>query len=103
MARTAASAEPAAVRTARIVSRLVAAGVGGYALASAVAMALPLILPLRRADGVLTASLVAIAVYVGAIIWVYSVRRLSVVWAGVALPAALLAAVGYALRGGGAG
>lgn len=93
---------PAATRRERlgVASRVLAATVGGYALASlvasALAAALPLLTPASRADGVQIASLLSFAFYTAAAIWVFSTRSATRAWlglAGVSLACALLLAV----------
>lgn len=79
---------PAATRRERlgIASRVLAATVGGYALASlaasALAAALPLLTAASRADGVVIASLLSFAFYAVAAIWVFSTRSAMRAWLG---------------------
>lgn len=80
---------------ASVLSRVLAASVGGYALTAlamtTLAAALPLVSPASNADGVLSATLLSFAVYTGIAIWVFSVRSATRAWLGlglVALPCA---------------
>ncbi|ANN79519.1 DUF3649 domain-containing protein [Bordetella flabilis] len=78
-----------------LVSRILAALLGGYALAALGSVA-ALALPISAPQGVLTGMLASFAVYTGAAIWVFAVRSAWRAWAGLlvaALP--LLAAAGY--------
>jgi len=76
-----------------------AAIVGGYALASAVAVFLGAVLPLPRAEAVLAATLLSFAIYTGAVIWVFAARDARRAWLGLLLPAALLTLAGLWLPG----
>lgn len=76
--------------------RLLAALVGGYALANLLPLALTLWLPLTRISNTVTALLLSFAVYVAAILWAFAApngwRALAgMLWIGI--PAALLIAV----------
>jgi hypothetical protein len=85
-------------RVAGIVVRAVAAIGGGYALASLVAMALALVLPLNRMDAVLTGMMVGLVVYAAASVWVFAARTALLAWIGmiaVALPLVALAMLGH--------
>ncbi len=98
MARRADPSRTAAAHVAGLVSRISAAGFGGYALASAFAATLPYILPLELADAVLAASLASFAVFAGTVIWVFSVRAIWLAWVGVAFPALVLGGIAIMLR-----
>ncbi|WP_340115249.1 DUF3649 domain-containing protein [Pelagibius sp. 7325] len=63
--------------------------VGGYALACAVAIWISYVLPLARADAVLTGQLISFIVYAGAVLWVFAVR--SALRATVGISLAILA------------
>lgn len=85
-----------------LVSRIIAAVLGGYALAALASVA-ALALPMRTTEAVLTGLLASFAVYAGAVVWVFAVRSAKRAWAGlliVALPLAL--AAWWATRGGAA-
>lgn len=75
-----------AVGASRVLSlcqRVAAAVVGGYTLSIAVSGCLSLVLPLARADAVLTGLLVSFLVYAAAVLWAFSVRSLPQMWAGI--------------------
>lgn len=84
---------------ASIVSRIAAAVLGGYALATISGAAIARFLPLSRADAVLTAMLCAFAVHAAAALWAFAARSATRAWIGLSLPAALAAAA-WLLRGG---
>ena len=74
--------------TGPLISRIVAALFGGYALAALFSVAV-LALPLSKPQAVLTGMLASFAIYAGAVIWVFAVRSALKAWAGlliVALP-----------------
>lgn len=70
-----------------VASRVVAALVGGYALASVFTVLLVLALPGPRANAVLAASLPSFAVYAGAVLWVFAAPTARAAWLGLLLPA----------------
>jgi hypothetical protein len=74
-----------------ILSRAVAAVVGGYALASVFAVACAVLPPGARADAVLAGMLSSFAIYVGAFLWAFAASSALRAWLGLLLPAALLA------------
>lgn len=95
------SRHPAAVHGARyrwaVASRVLAASVGGYAVAALVSSVFTLVWVQlgggARADAVLWASLCSFALYAGVAIAVFAARSATRAWAGlcaVALPCALL-------------
>lgn len=76
-----------------LLSRIVAALFGGYALAALASVA-AVALPVSGSEAVLTGMLVSFAVYAGAVIWVFAVRSAWRAWAGLvvaALPMGLAA------------
>lgn len=76
-----------------MISRIVAAVFGGYALAALASIA-PLALPVDVSQAVLSGMLVSFIVYAAAVIWVFAARSAARAWAGllaVALPLLLAA------------
>lgn len=71
-----------------IFSRVLAALLGGYALAALLASALALALPWMglgtRAEGVQAAGLLSFALYTGAAIWAFSAGSATRAWLGLA-------------------
>ena len=67
--------------TGPLISRIMAALVGGYALAALFSVAV-LALPLSKPQAVLTGMLASFAIYAGAVIWVFAVRSALKAWAG---------------------
>jgi Protein of unknown function (DUF3649) len=72
--------------TGPLVSRIVAALFGGYALAALFSVAV-LALPLSKPQAVLTGMLASFAIYAGAVIWVFAVRSALKAWAGLIIVA----------------
>jgi len=72
-----------------LVSRIVAALLGGYALAALFSVAV-LALPLSKPQAVLTGMLASFAIYTGAVIWVFAVRSALKAWAGLIIVAVAL-------------
>jgi hypothetical protein len=93
----AAGVAPASRPGLRLLSRVAAAIVGGYALASACAVFLAAVLPMSRAEAVATGSMAAFAVYTGAVVWVFAASSPGRAWWGLLLPAAVLGAAGWLL------
>ena len=76
-----------------LLSRIVAAMFGGYALAALTSVA-AVALPMSRPEAVLTGLLLSFVVYALAVIWVFAVRSARRAWAGLlvaALPLLLAA------------
>jgi hypothetical protein len=65
-----------------VLSRVAAAVVGGYALAAILPILLSRVLPLPKAEAVLTAVLLSFVVYTCAILWVFAVRTAGRAWSG---------------------
>ena len=82
-----------ALATGPLISRIVAALVGGYALAALSSVAV-LALPMNKVQAVIAGQLASFLVYAGAVIWVFAVRSALKAWMGliiVALPLGLAA------------
>ncbi|MDY0873707.1 DUF3649 domain-containing protein [Dongia rigui] len=79
-----------------IAARILAAVMGGYALAAAIVIGLPAVLPLPRAEAVAVAMMLSFAFCCGAILWAFAVRSAWRAWAGILLPTMLFAALALA-------
>ena len=86
---------------AHLLSRLLAAVVGGYLLASALAVFLATVLSAPRAESVLAGMQWSFALHVLAVIWAFSPVSHGRVWLGLMLPACVMAAASVWLSGGG--
>jgi len=80
-----------------VASRSLAAVLGGYGMASALAAALAVWLPMGRADAVMTGQMLSFVVYACAVIWVFATRSTWRAWGGVLVITAVLLAL-YALK-----
>ncbi|QDQ89223.1 DUF3649 domain-containing protein [Alcaligenaceae bacterium SJ-26] len=88
-------------RIAPLVSRIVAAVLGGYALAALGSIA-PLALPVSQPQAVLAGMMLSFLIYAGAVIWVFASRSAWRAWGGLLLAAVPLGlAAGLVLLAGG--
>ena len=74
-----------------VTSRVLAAVIGGYLMASLAAICLGLWLPTSRADAVVTGMMSSFVFYLLAVLWCFACRTAWRAWAGVMVPSALLA------------
>lgn len=79
-----------------LISRIVAALFGGYALAALSTVAV-LALPMSKPQAVLTGMLASFAIYAGAVIWVFAVRSALKAWAGLIVVAAPLSLAAWSV------
>lgn len=79
-----------------LVSRIVAAIAGGYAL-GALASVAALALPMSAPQGVVTGMLVSFVFYTGAVIWVFLARSATRAWLGLAIVAVPLALAAWSV------
>ncbi|MGO2009476.1 DUF3649 domain-containing protein [Vreelandella alkaliphila] len=73
----------------RVVSRIVAAILGGYAMAHAVPIMLLALWPIPRSEAVMWAAQLSFVVYLCAIIWVFAMRSATRAWLGLAVSSAI--------------
>lgn len=78
-----------------IALRVLAAVLGGYALAAAFATLLAFTLPLTRIDAVLVGLVTSFIAYTAAALWCFATKKLWKAWAGTMLPAGLFAAIAW--------
>lgn len=76
-----------------VASRILAAVVGGYALASSVTVLLALVWPLPKAQALLAATMLSFALYAVIVIWVFTTRSATRAWLGLITATALVAAL----------
>lgn len=79
----------------QVISRSLAALLGGYALSVALPLLIGLILPVDRAEGTLTALMLSFVVYTCAFLWAFAVRDHWRAWAGLLLPALVCGGVAW--------
>ncbi|MBJ7406437.1 MAG: DUF3649 domain-containing protein [Bradyrhizobium sp.] len=82
--------------TGPLMSRIIAAVFGGYALAALASVAV-LALPIGKPQAVLTGMLASFAIYAGAVIWVFAARSAWRSWAGLIVAAAMLAPLAWSV------
>ncbi|MGI4837379.1 MAG: DUF3649 domain-containing protein [Janthinobacterium lividum] len=80
-----------------VASRIVAAALGGYALAALASICLAWTLPLTRPEAVVSSMMLAFVVYLIVVLWCFACRSAWRAWAGIALPGLLLAVADSAL------
>lgn len=76
-----------------VTSRIVAALFGGYLIAALTSVCITQWVPMPRADAVVTGMMLSFVAYLLAVIWCFACRTAWLAWAGILLPAAILAAV----------
>lgn len=76
-----------------VASRIVAALAGGYLLASLANVALTLLLPVARAEAVVSGMMLSFLILLVAILWCFACRSATRAWLGLLGWAALLAAL----------
>ena len=74
------------IATGPLIARIIAALVGGYALAALSSVAV-LALPMSKPQAVLTGQLLSFLVYAGAVVWVFAVRSALKAWIGLIVAA----------------
>lgn len=85
-----------------VASRVAAAGLGGYALSSAATVLMAKLWPAPLAQGVLWATMLSFAVYTVAVIWAIHTPSVKRAWAGMVIGTAVLSALAWLLKTGGA-
>jgi hypothetical protein len=76
-----------------VASRIIAAVFGGYLVAALTSVCITQWLPLPRADAVVTGMMLSFISYLLAVIWCFACRSAWRAWAGIVLPAAILALI----------
>lgn len=79
-----------------LISRIVAALFGGYALAALGSVAV-LALPMSKPQAVLTGMLASFVIYAGAVIWVFAVRSALKAWVGLVVVAVPLVPLAWSV------
>lgn len=84
-----------------VASRVLAAVIGGYSLTSAATVLLALVWPLPQADAILAATMLSFILYVGILVWIFSVKRLQTIWLGLFIMTVICLGLSWALLPGG--
>ena len=74
-----------------VTSRVLAAVIGGYLMASLASICLALWMPTSRADAVITGMMSSFVFYLLAVLWCFACRTAWRAWCGVMLPSAVFA------------
>ncbi|SDF57740.1 MULTISPECIES: DUF3649 domain-containing protein [unclassified Duganella] len=83
-----------------VLSRIVAAALGGYALTSAATVLVALIWPAPKAQAVLWGTMLSFAVYTTAVIWAFTTRSATRAWIGMLGSTVVCAGLAWLLKGG---
>ncbi len=78
-----------------IAARIVGAVIGSYGVATALAVALARLLPLRPSEAVVAATIVATLVMPGAAIWMFGARTATRAWIGIGLVIGIASALAW--------
>lgn len=76
-----------------VCSRIAAAALGGYALASLAGISLAALMPLARVEAMVVGMMVSFLVFVAAVLWCFACRSAWRAWWGLMLPSTALLAV----------
>jgi len=76
-----------------VASRVLAAVFGGYLLATLASVCMALLLPMPRADAVVSAMMTSFLVYLVAVLWCFACRSAWRAWSGLMVPSLILAAL----------
>ncbi|WP_223413688.1 MULTISPECIES: DUF3649 domain-containing protein [unclassified Pseudomonas] len=76
-----------------VTSRVLAAVLGGYIVAALASVSLTLLVPMARADAVVTGMMTSFLAYLGAVIWCFACRSAWRAWLGLIVPSLVLAAI----------
>jgi hypothetical protein len=76
-----------------VTSRVLAAVVGGYVVAALASVSLTMLLPMARAEAVVTGMMTSFLVYLVAVLWCFACRTALQAWLGLGVPGAVLATV----------
>lgn len=86
-----------------LISRIIAAIFGGYALAALTSVSAVALLPIEPVQAVLAGMLLSFVVYASSVIWVFAVRSATRAWAGLAIAATPLGLAAWAVWSAGGG
>ncbi|WP_043312170.1 hypothetical protein [Pseudomonas sp. ML96] len=86
-------------RSRALLSRTLAALLGGYALTCACVIFLGAVLPLPKSQAILAASLTSFAVYTAVIVWAFATPNLKRIWLVLLIASLVLTGAGILLGG----
>ena len=76
-----------------VTSRSLAAVFGGYLLAAMASVCIPLLLPVPRAEAVISGMMLSFLFYLVAFLWCFACRSAWQAWLGVLVPSLVLAMI----------
>ena len=76
-----------------VCSRIVAAALGGYLLASLTGVSLAALVPLARGEAMISGMMLSFLVYVVAVLWCFACHSAWRAWLGLLVPSLVLAAL----------
>jgi len=76
-----------------VTSRVLAAVLGGYVIAALASVSLTLLLPMARAEAVVTGMMTSFLVYLVAVLWCFAARSAWQAWFGLIVPGLVLATI----------
>lgn len=76
-----------------VTSRVLAAVLGGYVVAALASVSLSLLLPMARAEAVVTGMMTSFLAYLVAVLWCFACRSAWQAWFGMLVPSLVLGAV----------
>ncbi|MGC1330468.1 MULTISPECIES: DUF3649 domain-containing protein [unclassified Pseudomonas] len=80
-----------------VCSRIVAAALGGYVLASLLGISLAALVPMARAEAMVSGMMLSFLAYVVAVLWCFACRSAGRAWLGMMVPSLALVAVNSVL------
>jgi len=81
-----------------VLSRIIAAVVGGYAFSTVMILVMTYLLPLSQKDALMLSTMLSYIIYLLAIIWVFAVKTVRTAWIGISAATGLLGALAYLLH-----
>ncbi|KOY01084.1 DUF3649 domain-containing protein [Pseudomonas nunensis] len=76
-----------------VTSRVLAALLGGYVVAALASVSLSLLLPMARAEAVITGMMTSFLAYLVAVLWCFACRSAWRAWVGMLVPSLVLGAI----------
>lgn len=76
-----------------VTSRVLAAVLGGYVVAALASVSLSLLLPMARAETVITGMMTSFLAYLVAVLWCFACRSAWRAWFGMIVPSLVLGAI----------
>lgn len=81
-----------------VLSRIIAAVVGGYTFSTVMILVLTYLLPLPQKDALMLSTMLSYIIYLLTIIWVFSVKTVRTAWIGMIAATGSLGALAFLLH-----